>query len=555
MADCEAPSFSLGLDLDHNVDESNSRSPLSLPRASAHVEDKECFGPDVVESDPDMAPDPPPRILKRLRRGPGDGSPPPIQRQEGLRSGCDGDDDIEEFSDEEDLQFQARPPTWNQPLCSSSKISLNGSGVLTTHSSGNRKERKMKKTSGILGSATLEMGQSGLMFPKLTASPLRKFQLLDSDSDDDDDDPVSEDVSGGRKVDPCFKEPSCKPNEFVTSFDRKASFQMHQSEDLWKDFSPVKSFSIPTPALNEVCEEYFRSAKDKEKETSVSAIHYESLFESTSCQRDEQIWNSAYPLPPAHQYFFHKDPRIRKLVRSRLFNFYPLGVDKVNHQPNASHIDYMGQFNNEGSKKKEACNGYLEKSSTRGRTKPKEVTVEEPFHASGGWVAPKINSSFGGESSERKATKKSNAKTMSKGKSKANLPNSSEILHASANWVEPQNCANMPKDASRRRVQANSKSVGHWFTGSGGRKVYVAKDGQELTGRAAYRHYRRESGSGFKKSKRKPVARRKLPESWCKGVGSVWLSHVLLYVTQISWHVWSCKSPVAGKDGPRPLIV
>ncbi|XP_028789568.1 uncharacterized protein LOC114745579 [Neltuma alba] len=474
MADCEAPSFSLGLDLDHTVDESAPRSPLSPPRASARAEDEEGFGPDVAESDPDMAPDPPPRILKRLRRGPGDGSASSVQRQKGLPSGFDGDDDIEDFSDEEDLHGQARPSKWNQPLCSSSKVSLNGSGVLTTHSSGNCKERKIKESSGgILGSAPMEMGQSGLMFPKLTTSPLRRFQLLDSDSDSDE--PVSEDVRGGHKIDPCFKEPSCKSSEFVTSFDqsRKASIRRHQNQDLWKDFSPVKSFSIPTPALNEVCEEYFRSAMDKDVETPVSTSHNESLFESTSCQRNEQIWNSAYPPPPAHQYFFHKDPRIRQLVRSRLCNFYPLGVDKVNHQPNASHIDYMGQFGNgEASKRKEVRNGCVEKSSTRGRKKPKEVAVEEPVHASGGWVTPKINSSLGGgESSKRTAAKRSKTKTSSKGKSKANMPASSEILHASANWVEPKNCANRPKDAGRRRVQAKGKSVGHWFTAPDGRKV------------------------------------------------------------------------------------
>ncbi|KAK4275471.1 hypothetical protein QN277_018547 [Acacia crassicarpa] len=507
MADCEAPSFSLGLDLDHTLDEPAPRSPLSPSRASARLEDEVGFGPEVAESDPEMAPEPPPRILKRLRRGPSDGSSSSVQRQEGLQLGCDRDDDIEEFSDEEYLY--ERPSKLNKPLCSSSKVSLNGSGVLTTHSSGNYKERKIKEASGILGSATLKMGQSGLMFPKLTTSPLRRFQLLDSDSDSDD--PVSEDVNGALKIDPFFKEPSCRPSEFIASDQsRKASFRRDQNQDLWKDFSPVKSFSIPTPALNEVCEEYFCSAKEKEAGTSVSASHYESLLESTSCQRDKQIWNSAYPPPPAHQYFFHKDSRIRQLVRSRLCNFHPLGVDKVNDQPNASHIDYMGQFSNgEASKKKEVRNGYTEKSSTKGRTKRKELTIEEPFHASGGWVTPKINSLGGGESSKRKATKKSNTKTISKGKSKANKPDSAEILHTSANWVKPKNCANMPKDAGRRRVQAKGQSVGHWFTASDGRKVYVTKDGQELTGQAAYRHYRRERGSGFKKSKKKTSGKKK----------------------------------------------
>lgn len=177
------------------------------------------------------------------------------------------------------------------------------------------------------------------MFPKLTTSPLRRFQLLDSDSDDN----VSEDVSGSHKVDPCSKEPTFKPSEPVTfEKNRNTSFKMHENHDLWKDFSSTKSYSIPTPALNEVCDEYFRSTKDKEVDASVSVSHNESLFGATSsCQIDEQILDSAYPLPPAHRYFFHEDPRIRKLVQRRLCHYSPLGVDRVNQQPDASHIDYM----------------------------------------------------------------------------------------------------------------------------------------------------------------------------------------------------------------------
>ncbi|KAF7815821.1 uncharacterized protein G2W53_029790 [Senna tora] len=353
----------------------------------------------------------------------------------------------------------------------------------------------------------MEVGQRGLMFPKLTTSPLRRFQLLDSDSDD----PESEIIGGAHKIDPCSKEPTSKPSESMTSFEqiRNASFQMHQNQDLWKDFSPVKSFSIPTPALNEVCEEYFRSMKGKEVEASVSANHKESLFGTTSCHKDEQIWDSTYPLPPAHRYFFNEDPRVQKLVRSRLCNFSLLGVNRVNQQSNASHIDYMGQFSNGDASKKKGVQK-PEKSSTRGRKKSTNLIVEEPFQASGGWVDPKSNSSSKGESSKRKATKKSNTKNItSKGRSKSNIPNSTEDLYATGNWVEPKNCVNMPKDAGKRRVQASGKSAGHWYTASDGRKVYVTKGGQELTGQTAYRHYRKESGSAFKKSKKKTSAKKK----------------------------------------------
>lgn len=102
MADCEIPSFSLGLDLDHTVHEAPS-SPLSPPGASARPDDEEGFGPEVIESDPDLGPDPPPRILKRLRRGLASQSSSSVQRQEDLQSCLDADDDIEEFSSQDDL--------------------------------------------------------------------------------------------------------------------------------------------------------------------------------------------------------------------------------------------------------------------------------------------------------------------------------------------------------------------------------------------------------------------------------------------------------------------
>ena len=168
--------------------------------------------------------------------------------------------------------------------------------------------------------------------------------MLDSDSDSDD--VIGEDVSGAHKTDSFSKLPTCNPNKPVTNFeqDRNASFKMHQNQDLWKDFSPLKSFSIQTPALNEVCEEYFRSTREKEVEKSwvgVSSSHGESILGVASSCHNEQLWDSADPLPPAHHYFFHEDPRIRSLVRKRLYNFSPLGVKRLSQQPNASTIDYM----------------------------------------------------------------------------------------------------------------------------------------------------------------------------------------------------------------------
>lgn len=285
-------------------------------------------------------------------------------------------------------------------MCSTSKVSLNGCGVLssTPRSCSNSRDKKRKELSDDVPiSARLETGKSGLMFPKLTTSPLRRFQLLDSDSDDLD---VDVNVGCANEVGPSTKEAVCnRSNDHLeqstkSSFDvsrnkdmlqtspprrfqlidsdsddldvgvgganevdcsskevvndlfehnKKRSFDVNQNEDLWNDFSPVKNVSVPTPAFNELCEEYFRTAKSKEVGGDVSENRNERCpGVISSYQRDQLQWESTDPVLPAHLYFFHEDPRIQQLVRSRLRNFNPLGaVNRVNRQPNASHIDYM----------------------------------------------------------------------------------------------------------------------------------------------------------------------------------------------------------------------
>ncbi|KAK2454825.1 hypothetical protein QL285_002347 [Trifolium repens] len=351
---------------------------------------------------------------------------------------------------------------------------------------------------------------SGFVFPKLAASPLRRFQLLDSD----DDYLFSEDVSGVNKVGPSLSTGvMCSRSTPLTSLeeDRKTQFGENRNQDLWNDLSPVKNFSIRTPAFNEVFEEYFHSAKNTEVPRSridISENHNETYCGvNFGCRQDEQIWEAAGPLPPAHRYYFHEDPRIQQLVRSRLCNFTPLGVNGVNLQQSVSHIDYMGQFDNGGASRTSGVQKGRVNGSTSRRSKSMNLNVEETFNASEGWVDPKIISPFNsGTSSRKKATRRNNTKSgVLKSKNQQCKLNPSNV---SGNWVEPKSCTSMPKDAGRRRVQARSQSVGHWYTGSDGRKVYVSKNGQELTGRNAYRHYRKESGAGLKKSKKKTSAKK-----------------------------------------------
>ncbi|KAI5432931.1 hypothetical protein KIW84_020298 [Lathyrus oleraceus] len=381
----------------------------------------------------------------------------------------------------------------NRSVCSSSKVSLKSVGVLTPHSFTN---------------------SSGKNKRKHASSPVRRFQLLDSDSDDsddsDDDDMFGEDIGGVNKVGPSVG-PLGNHSAPFTSLeqDGKTQFDVNQRWNLWKDISPVKNISVPTPAFNDMFEEYFSSAKNMEVPRSgigISENHNEMYRGVDSgLQQDEQIWEVTGPLPPAHCYFFNEDPRIQHLVRSRLCNFSPLGVNGVNQQQNVSHIDYMGQFDNGGASKMPGVQKGRVNGSTSRRSKSANLNVQETFNASEGWVAPKISSPLGsGTSSRKKATKRNSTKSsVSKRKSAQSILNPSNV---SGNWVEPKS-RTMPKDAGRRRVQASGQSAGqstgHWFTGSDGRKVYVSKNGQEMTGRSAYIHYRKESGSGFKKSKKK----------------------------------------------------
>lgn len=580
MAEFEAPSFSLGLDLDDTPPPSPSTSPNHDPVPQ-----------EVPDSDPESQPDPPIRILKRLRR-----APPSSSQTEPLPSFFDPDeDDIEEFSSQEEpLQVSAHSSVQNRSVCGSSKVSLKGAGVLTSHSCSNSMGKKRKQGLDVPASVGLETGQSGFIFPNLADSPIRRCKLLDSDdddlfgedvfgvnkvgpssstgqaynqstpltsleqnrktqfdatqkrdhasdipasvgletgqssfvfpklvtspiprfklldSDDDDDDLFGEDVGGENKVGPSSSSgQTCNRNTPLTysEQDRKTQFDVNRNQDLWKDFSPMKNFSVPTPVFNEVFEEYFCSGKSTEVPR--SGIGMSENYNETYCgvssgyQQDEQIWEAAGPLPPAHRYFLHEDPRIQQLVRSRLCNFFPLGVNSVNQQQNGSHIDYMGQFDNGGASK---TPGRVNGSTSR-RSKSTNLNVEESFNASEGWVDPKIISPFGsGTSSRKNTTKRNNTKrSVSKAKNAQCKLNPSNV---SGNWMEPKSRAGMPKDAGKRRVQASSQSAGHWYTGSDGRKVYVSKSGQELTGRNAYKHYRKESGTGFKKSKKKTSAKK-----------------------------------------------
>ena len=235
-------------------------------------------------------------------------------------------------------------PAQYHSMGSSSKIPLHGCGAIAKSSS-EWKANKNETASTVTAFASTETGHSEKLFAKLTASPLRRFQLIDSDSESDDHSTSGEDViTGDNKTNQSSKENGVSAT--TTEQRKKRSDCKRQGGDLWKDFCPIK-IHIPTPALDEMCEEYFHSVKDKRAPEKLRrdtfAKSCSNFMETTNGQSIEDPWNEAKLLFPSHRYFLHHDPRIRKLVRDRLPNFFPLGVDDDvrNQQNGASAVDYM----------------------------------------------------------------------------------------------------------------------------------------------------------------------------------------------------------------------
>lgn len=126
MADFEPPSFSLGLDLDSQAEPgilspTRPSSPVGAPQhCSADAGGRNAEDPDDLnglENEEVMDSDPEPeatRIFKRLRRGPGSITLCTSSSAAAANGGLDdiplgnGDEDIEEFSSQEDLLIRGK---------------------------------------------------------------------------------------------------------------------------------------------------------------------------------------------------------------------------------------------------------------------------------------------------------------------------------------------------------------------------------------------------------------------------------------------------------------
>lgn len=489
MEDLSAPSFSLGFDLDTEEQEEEEEEEevadhpyCRPPPGEWKNEGEESFREPSVQESEDFEDTQnadkvgeagfPIRVLKRLRRGLP--PPPPLAEVDGsvltnesipLKNVYD---EIEDFSSPEKAPQRCTddyPSTQSYTNCSTTKFSLLNRGFLREHSDG----KKISSTPASIGApASTTLGESNFKnpFPRLTISPIRKINLIDSDSDDS----------------PTCKDDYKKKKEVGASLEKKKWFhEKGQNESFWKDFTPEKNKKIATPALDEFCNEYFMSAKSRSVKNAKGDALSSGCSSSRGLDADDVIdiyddldtgkhisgevctnWDLSSPQPPAYRYFYHTDPRIRELVRQRLPYFIPLGTENngERQQFGSKILDYMNQFNSADA------NGKL-------HTVPEKV-------------------------SRSSSSKKRNKQSCYSVKETSNSP---------ASWVNPKSKASIPKDAGKRRVSADVRQSGQWFTDPDGKKVYVSKDGEQATGRMAYMKYKKESG-GFRKTKKKAAAKK-----------------------------------------------
>ncbi|KAK9673902.1 hypothetical protein RND81_12G197300 [Saponaria officinalis] len=459
MADIEPPSFSLGIDLDFEP----SR-PINQPQ----------FNPDddsqwhVSDSDPDSDPNPPPSRLRRLRRGGATQTPDSVSTPVNGEVPNFVEDDIEDFSEEEEkenVHTDNLPVSQRKTLFSGSKLPLSGCGVLKRPQESTIHNSQRRQDSSCPPSTSVASNKGKSVLQEFTSSPLRKFQLLDSDSDD-----PSEFADVKRKTDAIDSSKNLTQKELNsgslnTTFFEKShlSASTSQKQDLWKNFRVDNNGSVPTPVFDELLEEYYKGVKQNKGVSGSRELGSCGVGSSIDNVGEFTVTENVEAAGlPCHRYFFHDDNRIQRLVRSRLPYFFPISVsgDTRNMPYNASSIDYRSQFcNGNAANQRSGKTPNIEKSSNSSRKRTKKANIEQDAHASGA-------------------------------------------------WIDPKHVANTPKDAGRRRVRAEGQSAGHWFTGDNGKKVYVTKTGKELTGKFAYIQYNKENG-GFGKSKKKRPSKKK----------------------------------------------
>lgn len=229
----------------------------------------------------------------------------------------------------------------DRATCSTSKTSLSAQGSVVVNRSTIKLQSSCQNVASVhQNNHNGKTDGDKLKIPRLTVSPVRKFLLVESDSEDFTDF-VKEDTLPKRA-----RSSSGLAEPFGKRSVKESCGGSHQNDDLWNDFISPKSFTISTPVLDEVCEEYFHTLKEKKDRKyphhHTSTSNHENVSGKLTDLLIQQNSEPQGAVPPAHYYYFHDDMRIQNLVRSRLHNFYPL-VDVDNRGDNllgTPNIDY-----------------------------------------------------------------------------------------------------------------------------------------------------------------------------------------------------------------------
>ncbi|VAH36823.1 unnamed protein product [Triticum turgidum subsp. durum] len=481
--DFTAPSFSLGLDLDDptpaDADDGGDpreearglrRGPApgyeapDAPSFSLGIDDDDNFvAGGALDPDP-LPPQPETNRLKRLRRGPAPRSmappppplppPPPPRAAPPLATEASPDfsrkaaplgdigsyeDEIEDFSDEEPPRGMT-PSVGSCRTSSNSKFSLLNRSVLMTQSTSKAKTTKSTPMSNSVASKPLEESCTKKLLPKITISPLRKIYFVDSDTDSDDN----------RKQSKPKKpmSPIKKRQESVHKYMQKKPVSQQNSKSegstVVQKSEDILKDSWATPALDDFCSEYFKSVQH-------STPSQQTKTNSFSGSKVSRPYSSVSEIG---EHFQHESTSTGVVLEENLTDNHPPAMHYFCHR------DQMVQ-----NLVRERLKHFVPIGA--GTSEGNEYIVEENLNYS--------RSQFGQSSG------------------------------ANDRWVTPNSRTSVPTDFGKRRVHAggSQSGSGHWFTGEDGRKVYVSKNGQELTGRDAYKQYRKESGKGFRNFKKK----------------------------------------------------
>ncbi|CAM0902912.1 unnamed protein product [Alopecurus aequalis] len=507
----DAPSFSLGFDEEEDDFVAAGGRLHEQPRtqvAPGHLsclddEDEEfllfgCRRPDRARGEA-LHPDPvQPETsrLKRLRRGPAPqpmappAPPPPPSASAPLTTETSpgtavwGDigsieDEIEGSTDDEQLRGMA-PSVGSCRTSSNSKFSLLSQSVLTTQSTRKAKITKCTPSSSSVLSKPLEESCTKKLLPKITISPLRKIHFLDSDTDSDD----NKSRNKAKKPVSPIKKRQASMDKYVQ---KKHNSKSEGSSVAQKNKDNTND-SWATPALDDFCSEYVQKKHTLQKNSKSEG--------SSVVQKNKDNMNDSWATPALDDFCSEYFQSVQDSRPSQQKEVNRLSGSKVPRPYNS--VSEIGE--------------HFQHESSSSRAVPEEnLTDSHP---------PAMHYFFHHDKMIQKLVRERLQHFVPIGAetSQGNEYGVEENLNyrnhfgqsgdANGRWVTPNQTTSFPTDFGKRRVHASGtqSGSGHWFTGEDGRKVYVSKNGQELSGRGAYRQYRKESGKGFRKFKKKGSA-------------------------------------------------